>query len=406
MAMSDTIPPMFDPFEPGFFDDPYPQYRLLRDEDPVHEHPMLRLWFLTRYEDVSAVLRAGLSVEARSLTTGDVFEQSEALSGTRALVDNHSMLERDPPDHTRLRSLVAKVFTRRAVAALEPEIARLVDDALERLACAGTADLVETLAFPLPFTVISRMLGMPPTDSTRIRELSGALVRSWEPIADSEIMDTLIHASAELMQIIRSLIDWKRRHPADDLLTALIAAEHEGTVLSEDELVSQVVLLYVAGHETTVNLIANGVVALLRNPDQLELLRSQPHLASNAVEEVLRYDTPVQLTRRITIAPHTIGDKEIPAGSLIIPCLGSANRDERFFGSSADQLRIERPEARSQISFGVGPHRCVGAALARLQGRIAIERLVKRFPNLSLADDVAWNNRINLRGAARVPVSV
>jgi cytochrome P450 len=396
---------LFNPFEPGYFDDPYRQYKMLRDEDPVHEHPM-NFWFLSRYEDVSTVLRSGMSVEDTHLAPGRILEQSQQMSGGDSMILNHSMLDRDPPDHTRLRSLVTKVFTRRAIAALEPEITSLVDSGLDAMAEAGEVDLVEALAFPLPFTVISRMLGMPPTDSTRIRELSGTLVRSLEIVPDDEALQAIIEASVELSQITRGLIDWKRSNPGDDLLTALIAAEDEGKVLSDDELVAQVVLLYVAGHETTVNLIGNGVVALLRNPGQLALLRSQPDLASNAVEEFMRYDSPVQQTRRITVEPYPLGGKEIPAGTFVLACLGSANRDERFFGPDADKLRIDRPEARHQVSFGAGPHHCLGAALARLEGRIAISRLVTRFPDLSLAGEVEWNGRINLRGPARLPVSV
>jgi cytochrome P450 len=406
--MTDTIQPdgmLFNPFEPGYFDDPYRQYKRLRDEDPVHQHPM-DFWFLSRYEDVSAVLRSGMSVEDTHLAPGRLLDQAQAMSGPDAMILNRSMLDRDPPDHTRLRSQVQKVFTRRAIAALEPEIASLVDASLDQMADAGEVDLVEALAFPLPFTVISQMLGMPPTDSGRIRELSGTLVRSLEIVPDDETMQAIIDASVELAQITRGLIDWKRAHPGDDLLTALINAEDEGKVLSDDELVAQVVLLYVAGHETTVNLIANGVVALLRNPDQFALLRAQPDLAGNAVEEFMRYDSPVQQTRRIAVEPYAIGGKEIPAGTFVLACLASANRDERFFGPDADKLRIDRPEARHQVSFGAGPHHCLGAALARLEGRVTFERLVGRFPGLSLNGQVEWNGRINLRGPAKLPVVV
>ncbi len=407
--MTDLIEPdelLFNPFVPGFFDDPYAQYKLLRDEDPVQNHP-LGFWFVTRYEDVAALLRAGLSVEVRNLAAGPLLDQvNEMAPEENAGALNLSMLDRDPPDHTRLRSLVTKVFTRRAVAALEPQIVRLVDEALDRMAEQGSSDLVEELAFPLPFAVISEMLGMPPTDHARIRELSGTLVRSLEIVADGETARAITAADVELTAIARELIGWKRDHPADDLLTALIAAEHEGQVFDEDELVAQVVLLYVAGHETTVNLIANGVNALLRNPDQLALLREQPDLAANAVEEFLRYDSPVQQTRRITTEPYTVAGKEIPAGTFVLACLGSANRDERFFGPDADRLRLDRPDARHQVSFGAGPHHCLGAALARLEGQVAVGSLVRRFPDLAFAGQLEWNNRINLRGPAKFPVTV
>jgi cytochrome P450 len=402
--MTDQL--IFNPMAPGFTDDPYPQYRQLRDVDPVHEHP-LGFWFLTRHDDVSALLRAGLSVEVGRLADGVVRDQYAQLTDNDEYgVLNYSMLDRDPPDHTRLRSLVTKVFTPRSIAALEPKVTALVDAALDRIAAAERANLVEELAFPLPFAVISEMLGMPPTDHARIRELSGTLVLSLEVVVEEETLARIARASSELVDIIRGLIAWKRTHPAEDLLTALIAAEHDGQVLSDDELVAQVVLLYVAGHETTVNLIANGVVALLRNPDQLALLRSRPDLAGNAVEEFLRFDSPVQQTRRITLAPHSVGGKEIPAGIFVVACLAAANRDDRFFGADAEQLRIDRADAHRHVSFGAGPHHCLGAALARLEGRVAIERLVQRFPALAFDGDVVWNNRINLRGAATVPIAV
>jgi cytochrome P450 len=397
---------IFNPMAPGFTDNPYPHYRELRELDPVHEHP-LGFWFLTRHEDVFALLRAGLSVEIGNLADGVVRQQyTELTDNNEYSVLNYSMLDRDPPDHTRLRSLVTKVFTPRAVAALEPKVTALVDEALDRVAEAKRANLVEELAFPLPFAVISEMLGMPPTDHARIRELSGMLVLSLAVVVEEETIARIAHASRELVEIIRGIIAWKREHPAEDLLTALIAAEHDGQVLSDDELIAQVVLLYVAGHETTVNLIANGTVALLRNPDQLALLRAQPDLAGNAVEEFLRYDSPVQQTRRVTIAPHTVGGKEIPAGTFVVACLASANRDDRFFGEDAERLRIDRADAHRHVSFGAGPHHCLGAALARLEGRVAIERLVQRFAELAFDGDVRWNNRINLRGAAEVPVIV
>ena len=407
--MTDLLQPdelLFNPFAPGFFEDPYPQYKMLRDEDPVQDHP-LGFWFVSRYDDVSRLLKAGLSVEVGNLGPTEFSRQIEYFGEEgNAGALNLSMLDRDPPDHTRLRSLVTKVFTRRAVAALEPRIVRLVDEALDRMAAKGTSDLVEELAFPLPFAVISEMLGMPPTDHARIRELSGTLVRSLEIVADEETARAIMAADAELTGITRDLIAWKRDHPADDLLTALIAAEHDGQVLDGDELVAQVVLLYVAGHETTVNLIANGVTALLRNPDQLALLRARPDLAANAVEEFLRYDSPVQQTRRITTEPYAVAGKEIPAGTFVLACLASANRDERFFGPDAGALRIDRPEARHQVSSGAGPHHCPGAGLARLEGRDAVSRLVRRFPELGLAGEPVWNGRINLRGPAKLPVTV
>ena len=395
---------VFNPLLPGFDADPYPHYREMRELDPAHDHP-LGFWFLTRYDDVAHLLRSGLSVEDRHLADGPVADQYRAFVGERNAV-TLSMLDRDPPDHTRLRSLVAKVFTPRSVAALEPMVAGLVEEALDRIADGGQVDLVEELAFPLPFAVISRMLGTPPTDHVRLRELTGTLVRSLEVVTDPEVIKAIVAAETELAGMTDEIIAWKRANPADDLLTALIQAEEDGDKLSDDELVAQVLLLYVAGHETTVNLIANGAVALLRHPDQFAALRADPSLAGGAVEEFLRYDSPVQQTRRVTTAPYAVRDKEIPAGQFVIACLGAANRDPDFWGPDAEELRIDRPDAHRHVSFGAGPHHCLGAALARLEGKVAFSSLVTRFPNMSLAGDVTWNGRLNLRGAASVPISV
>jgi cytochrome P450 len=395
---------LFDPFDPAYIADPYPAYKRARTADPVHEHPY-GFWFVSGYDDVSSVLRAAMSVDGRLIEDGLVRRQFDDLDEGDGRVLSLSMLERDPPDHTRLRSLVSNVFTPRKIAALEPEIVRLVDQALDRMAAEGRADLVETLAFPLPFEVISAMLGMPPTDRDRVRELSGALVLTLEPVVDAEALKLITEASTELASLVRQLIERKRAEPGDDLLTALIAAESDGDRLTDEELIAQVVLLYFAGHETTVNLIANGVTALLRHPEQFALLRRRPELSANAVEEMLRYDSPVQMTRRVTREPSKVGDRVIPKGAFVIASLGSANHDEKYWGADAAEFRVDRDNARHHVSFGAGHHHCLGAVLARLEGKIAIERLVSRFPRLALAGEPTGNGRTNLRGLTRVPVS-
>ncbi|HEX2176533.1 MAG TPA: cytochrome P450 [Nocardioidaceae bacterium] len=398
---------VFDPFVEGFTEDPYPQLARLRASAPVHENP-LGFWVLSRYDDVSALLRSGHSVEDRNAGPGPMRDLYEAVYGDRGRRMNAlSMLDKDPPDHTRLRRLVSKAFTPRSVAALEPRVVALVEEALDRMADAGSdgsIDVVAALAFPLPFAVISQMMGMPDTDHTRLRELTGTLVRSLEPVADQDVMRAIAAADDELAAMAREVIAWKRQHLADDLLSRLIQAEDDGDVLDDDELVAQVLLLYIAGHETTVNLVANGVLALLRNPDQLELLRADPELAGNAVEELLRYDSPVQMSRRIMLEPYAVGGHDIPAGAFVIASLASANQDERFWGDDAHRLRLGRPNANRHVSFGAGVHHCLGAALARLEGRIAIGRLVQRFPRMALDGPVEWNGRINLRGPVRLPV--
>jgi cytochrome P450 len=401
-------PPLFDPFAPGFTDDPYPHYAIMREQAPVYLHPF-GFWLLTSYDDVSWLLRApGLSVEDDNVAAGSPMRElrEEVFRDEAAPASAMSMLDRDPPDHTRLRRLVSKAFTPRAIQALRPRITVLVDGLLDDMAAEGTVDLVDALAFPLPFSVIAEMLGTPPADHDRIRQLTGTVVRSLEPVADPELARAIMAANEEMSQIAGDMIAWKRAHPADDLLTALIHAEDDGDVLNDDELVAQTLLLYIAGHETTVNLIAGGALALLRHPAQLALLRTDLALVGNAVEEMLRYDSPVQATRRITLEPITAGGVSIPAGAFVMASLGSANRDERFWGADAGGLRLDRENARQHVSFGAGHHHCLGASLARLEAAIAFERLVGRFPGLALDGDVVWNGRFNLRGPAQLRVSV
>lgn len=402
---AETTAEMFNPFTPGFDENPYEHYRTLRDTNPVHEHPM-GFWFVSRHADVSTLLRdARLSVADHNLAEGPMRDQFEQLAADSP-VKLVTMMDSDPPDHTRLRSLVGKVFTPRSIAALEPMVTELVDQSLDRIADAGSANLIDALAFPLPFEAISKMLGMPDTNSKRLLELTETLVVALEPIGDPDVMAAIGKTEVELSGMMQEIIAWKRNNPGDDLMTALIQAEHNGDLLSNDELVAQILLLYVAGHHTTVNLIGNGVAALLRHPDQLALLQSNPDLIGNAIEEFLRYDSPTHQTRRITLAPYQIGDREIPAGAMMIACLGAANRDERTFGPDADVLRLDREQARHHVSFSLGTHHCLGSALARLEGRVAFSRLVSRFPKLALSGPVVWNGRINLRGATDIPVTV
>jgi cytochrome P450 len=404
-----SLPPMppgvFNPFQPGFDENPYDHYREMRDFQPVQRHPM-GVWFVSRHAEVSTILRdARLSVSELNLGAGPMRDQYEALIAD-APVKLVTIMNTDPPDHTRLRSLVGKVFTPRSIAALEPMVTQHVDAALDRIADAGSVNLIDALAFPLPFAVISEMLGMPDTDHKRLLALTETLVVALEPVGDPQVMKAIVRAEVELDGMMREAIAWKRKNPADDLLTALIQAEQHGDLLTDDELVSQILLLYVAGHHTTVNLIGNGVTALLRHPEQHALLRSNPDLIGNAVEEFLRYDSPIHQTRRITLAPYQVGGHEIPAGEMIITCLGAANRDERVFGPDADVLRLDREEARQHVSFSFGHHHCLGSALGRMEGRVAISRLVSRFPKLALSGPVRWNGRMNLRGATEIPISV
>lgn len=395
---------VFNPFEDGFTEDPYPHYAELRERAPVQDHPM-GFWVLSEYEGINDLLRSDQSVNERNLGPGMLTEINKAAYGDRGRkLGGLMMLDNDPPDHTRLRRLVARAFTPKAIGGLTDRVTTLVDAALDRIAETGEVDLVETLSYPLPFQVVSEMLGMPEVDHERLRELSGMSVRATEPIADPTLVPKIIAADDEMISILTGVIDWKRENPADDLLTALIQAE-DGDRLSTDELVAQVVLLYIAGHETEVNLLSGGTLALLRHPEQLALLRADPNLAVNAVDELLRYDAPSHIGRRITVSPYEVGGQVIPPGAMVILLLASGNRDERFWGPDAGQVRLDRPNAKQHLSFGAGLHHCLGAVLARLEARIAFSRMVTRFPNLELRG-VTWNGRINLRGPKTLTISV
>jgi cytochrome P450 len=233
------------------------------------------------------------------------------------------------------------------------------------------------------------------------------VVKTFDPILTREESLAAFDAMDNISAYVNEVIDWKREHPSDDLLSALVAAEDEGDRLSEIELTEQVMLLYIAGHETTVNLIGNGTLALLRNRDQLELLATDTDVDATFVDELLRYDSPVQMSRRVTMAPYEIGDKTIEPGSVLMTCLGSANRDEAKWGPTADALDLRRADARDHMSSGGGFHSCLGAHLARLEGQVAITTLVRRFPHVDLATDApAWNGRIVLRGLCELPVTL
>jgi cytochrome P450 len=404
---SDAPGRAFNPFEPGFAEDPYPQYAELCATDPVQRTP-LGLWALFGYDDAVRILRdPTLSVEDRSVIGPNPrAEIRQQILGDRPQRGTRGILNLDPPDHTRLRRLVQQVFTPRTVEQLAPRVQAMVDEMLAAADARGPeVDLIGDLAFPLPFRVITEMLGMPPSEEARMRELAHTLTLGLEPLLALQHLAEIADASDEIVEHVVAAIDWKRSHPADDLLSALLAAEADGDRLSPEELLDQVILLYIAGHETTVNLIGNGTYALLRHRAQLERWRDDPSLDANAIDELLRYDTPVQFSRRVTTAELQFGEKTIEPGVFVLTGLASANRDAAKWGDDAQQLDVGRVGAAQHLSFGSGIHHCLGAALARLEGRLAIGTLIRRFPGLELATDVpAWNGRLVLRGLDSLPV--
>jgi cytochrome P450 len=395
---------IYNPFEPGFTDDPYPQYEALRASDPVHQSPF-GIWGLFAYDDILRFLRdSELSVEESHAHPLPLTQLAQEVLGDEAERGSYAMLNRDPPDHTRLRRLVSKAFTPRMIEGLAPRIEEIVEQSLDSIDGRGSAELIGDLAFPLPFQVITELLGMPDTDTDQLREWSGLVVRTLEPVYDPDVLRAIGEAGRSMVALVKEVIEWKRANLGDDLLSGLIAAEENGDVLSSDELADQVLLLYIAGHETTVNLIGNGTLALLRNRVQFERLSSDPSLLPNAVEELLRFDSPVQMSRRITLREVNVGGKTIEPGAFVILVLASANRDRSRWGEDADSLDITRSNAKEHLSFGGGHHLCLGAALARLEARISIGSLIRRFPKVELADEPNWNGRINLRGLSELPV--
>ncbi|NLV55488.1 MAG: cytochrome P450 [Acidimicrobiales bacterium] len=410
VATGEPLASGLDPFAPGFFEDPYSQYRALRDSEPVHRSE-LGMWFLTRWEDCHHVLRLpGTSVDEQNSTMRvreATLSEAAREAGSRR---SRSILGTDPPDHTRIRKLVSKAFTPRTVARLDERIQELVDQRLDAIDDGGDepVDLITGLAFPLPFQVIHEMLGMPDlVDPAQLRELSQTITQALDPVLALLHADEIVAASNELGGMVEEAIAFKRDHLADDLLSGLIEAEEAGDNLTDEELRDNVILLYLAGHETTVNLIGNGLLALLRHPEQADRLRADPELDTNAIEELLRYDSPVQMSRRIALEPFEVAGHTIPVGDLVITSLGGANRDPGKFGPTAEQLDLTRADANHHISFGSGVHHCLGAALARLEGRRAIPRVLRRYPDLALATDaVEWNGRIVLRGVKALPVTL
>ena len=390
----------FNPMDPEFLADPYPTYHRLRAEEPVHHSP-LDFWVLTRYEDVAAVLRDPRFIK-EPLAAFVAARFGVAVPAGIGL----SMLDRDPPDHTRLRSLVSKAFTPRVVEGLRPRIQRIVDDLIARAEPSGSMDLIEEFAYPIPVNVICEMLGVPVEDHERFKGWSLDIARGLDSILlppESDVPRRSGAARHALGDYFRGLVAERRAAPRADLLSALIAAEEAGEKLSEDELLATCILLLIAGHETTVNLIGNGTLALLRHPGELRRLRETPGLIVSAVEELLRYDGPVQRTAHIPSTDVTIGGRTIAKGEMVMPFIGAADRDPAQF-PDPDRLDLARADNR-HIAFGWGIHFCLGAPLARVEGQIAIDTLVRRLPKLELdVDKPEYRQSLTLRGLKTLPV--
>ena len=395
----------FDPFAAELRADPYPLYHRMRAQDPVHWSDQQGAYLLTRYADCVDILRSpGVSADASNAEVRVRLGIDEDAAAAFPF-DVRPMLFSDPPDHTRLRGLVNKAFTPRRVEALRPHIEQIVDGLLDGVVERGELDVIGDIGFPLPVIVIAELLGVPLEDREQLKGWSRDLARTIDPVVSRAVVERAAVAGLQFINYLNGLIEERRNRPADDLLSALIAVEEEGEHLSHPELLVNSILLFIAGHETTQNLIGNGMLALLRHRDQLERLRRDPSLVKGTVEEVLRYDGPVQLTGRHLLENRVVGGKELRKGQTAVLLLAAADRDPEQF-SDPDRFDITRPDANRHIAFGTGIHFCLGAPLARVEAQVALNAMVARLPDLELADpDPPYAENFTLRGMARLPVA-
>ncbi len=396
----------FDPFAPGYFDNPYPHYAALRRAEPAYFEPRATAYILTRYDDVSRLARDRTMVVeiSRATPTPRIMTELARNAAVGAGADKW-MVFRDGEDHARLRRLVSQVFTPRAIASWHRRTEVIVDQLLSAAAEQDPFDVIDQFARPLPALIISEMLGIPARDMPLLLGWSHSLIRTIESMNTPDEEQRVVAATRAMVDYLREMLAEKRSRSDDDILTALLAAEDSGDHLSTDEVVAQVVMLYFAGHETAENLIGNGLTHLFAHPEQLRRLRADPGLDAAAIEELLRFDAPVQFTRRIAVRPFVLHGTPIPVGADVLLGLGAANRDPDKWGDDADVLDLTRPDANEHMTFSGGAHYCLGASLARLEGRIALPGLIRRFPDLTPAyDRPAWAPRMVLRGVERLPV--
>jgi len=392
----------FNPFDPAFIADPYPFYHRLRAAAPVWQSP-LGMWIVTRYDHAVALLKDRRFGKDYAGNITRQFGPEGMLEPARASL-GRTMLVLDPPDHTRLRSLVTKAFTARRVEDMRPRIAAVVDRLIGRVASQGGMDVIADFAHRLPIIVICDMLGVPEADREQFFVRSRVNGRLIDPVPMSrEELDIANANTLETNRYFEGLFALRRRAPRDDLITKLVLAEEAGDRLSSEELTANIGLLFAAGHETTANLIGNGLLALHRNPDQWAMLRDDPALIPDAVEELLRYDSSVQMTGRTTSAPVEVGGVAIPAGQSVVTFLGAANRDPAAF-EEPDRLDITR-KGPGAISFGGGIHFCLGAQLSRIEAQEAFAGLLRRLPGLTLPDRErpSWRRSFTLRGLTTLP---
>lgn len=385
----------------AFLDDPYPWYAALRAQDPVHALEGGGV-FLSRYEDAVAVYR-------NPRASSDKKAEFAPKLGDSPLYEHHttSLVFNDPPLHTRVRRIIMGAVNQRAIARMEQDVARLVDALLADMAAKGEVDFITDFAARIPIEVIGNLLDIPHPERSPLRAWSVAILTALEPKLTSQMFDAGNRAVTEFVDYLKALIAARRQQPGDyesDVLTRLLQGEKDGEKLTDTELYHQCIFLLNAGHETTTNLIGNGLWALLNNPEQLDKLRQDPGLVPSAVEEMLRYDGPIQLNNRRLLDPMALGGTTLPAGTPITIGIGAANRDAAQF-QEPERFDVARKPNR-HIAFGQGDHVCVGMNVARMEGRIAFSRLLSKFPRIALAGEPERDRRVRFRGFRRLPVRV
>jgi len=401
------------PLDPEIIANPYPSYHELLERDPVHWNEALQVWTLTRYSDVLEALRdRRLSSDRMSRRVHLLPEAMREKMAPINQIFSNMMLMSDPPSHTRLRSLANKAFTPRVVENMRSHIQVIVDRLLDDIEEAGRMDVIYDFAYPLPVTVICEMLGVAREDQDQFKSWTddlAAFLGDRRRIA--EHVEVAHRSALEMIDYLKGIITECRQNPRDDLMSALVAAEDEGDAFSQEELFSMFLLLQIGGHETTTNLIGNGLLALFQNPEELQKLRDNPSLIETAVEEFLRYYCPIQSTSRVAMEDLEIGGREVSKGQTISTIIGAANRDPAQF-PDPDRLDITRQENR-HLAFAFGPHFCLGAALARMEGQIAIGTMLQRLPQLQLEpplspegrlEDFPWRQNPTFHGLESLPV--
>ena len=397
----------FNPFDPRLRTDPYEVYRELREEAPVFWSQMMHVWVLTRYDDIFEALKDHRRYSSeRTRSTNPLVQQLENYRmSSGPLGTTPTMLSIDPPDHTRMRSLVSKAFTPRQVERVRPHMQEIAEELLDALPEPGRMDVMADFAVPFPIIVIAEMLGVPAGDRAQFKAWSTDIAATLGgPFQPQEVLERSVRASNELADYFRGQIAQRRAEPRDDLLSALCAVEEQGDLLSEDELIATCILLLVAGNETTTNLIGSGMLTLLKNPDERRRLQADLSLMPSAIEEMLRYEPPAQMTSRIAVENIELRGSHFEPGQVVLTALAAANRDPEVF-PDPDRFDITRQPNR-HLAFGHGIHYCLGAPLAVVEARIGFESLLRRMPEPEAAFEApAWGQSFVLRGLKSLPVT-